>query len=149
MKTKNDRGITLVALIITIILLALITSVSVSMGLSIAESARFENIETYLLLIKSKAKMLSEGLAMGEIDESQLRGQKQVGGDYDGWYKLSQGDLDSMGVSKAAEEDGYYVDYNIDNNDDDEVDVMYARGIALDNKVFYRLSEILSYTNKE
>lgn len=141
MKTINNKGITLITLILTVIILAIIASVAVSTGTNIMQSAKFENIETNLLLIRSKSKMQAESKAMGEIDESELRGKKQDTGEYAGWYKLSQADLNDMGAKDAKAEDGYYVDYEND-------DVAYAKGITLGDTVFYKLTEIQAYTDK-
>lgn len=140
MRTRENKGITFITLILTVILLAIITGVSVSMGIGFMQSAKFENIETYLLLIQSKSKIMSDKIAIGEMDEDEIRGEKQVGGEYDGWYKLSQGDLNEIGVNKAKAEDGYYVNY-------EEDDVAYAKGVTLDDTLFYRLSQILNYKN--
>ena len=142
---KNNKGITLIALIIMVILLAILSMVTVKMGVSITGSAKFESIETNLLLIQGKVKKMSQDLVLGEIDTSDLKGTPQGGedyeGDYEGWYLLSQEDLNEMGVTKAKAEDGYYVNYATD-------DVAYAKGISLDGVTFKYLSDILSYTKK-
>ena len=140
MKVREDKGITFIALILTFILLAIITSVSVSMGMNFMQSAKFENIETYLLLIQSKSKVMADKIAIGELDADEIRGEKQESGEYAGWYKLSQGDLNEIGVNKAKAEDGYYVNY-------ENLDVAYERGITLDDILFNRLTEILNYQN--
>lgn len=140
MKIRENKGITFIALILTFILLAIITSVSVSMGMNFMQSAKFENIETYLLLIQSKSKIMADKIAIGELDEDEIRGEKQESGEYAGWYKLSQGDLNEMGVNKAKAEEGYYVNY-------DSLDVAYDKGVALDDILFTRLTQILNYKN--
>ena len=104
------------------------------------QSAKFENIETYLLLIQSKSKIMADKIAIGEMDEDEIRGDKQESGEYDGWYKLSQGDLNEMGVNKAKAEEGYYVNY-------ETLDVAYDKGVALDDILFTRLTQILNYRN--
>lgn len=141
MKIKENKGITFISLILTVILLAIVASVSVSMGIGFMESAKFENIETYLLLIQSKSKIMSDKIAIGELDADEIIGDKQESGEYAGWYKLSQGDLNQMGVNKAKAEDGYYVNY-------DDLDVAYEKGVTLDDTIFYTLTQILSYQNK-
>lgn len=140
MRIKENKGITFIALILTVILLAIITSVSVSMGIGFMQSAKFENIETYLLLIQSKSKIMADKIAIGELDPDEIRGDKQESGEYAGWYKLSQGDLNEIGVNKAKAEEGYYVNY-------DTLDVAYEKGVALDDILFTRLTQILNYRN--
>ncbi len=138
---KNNKGITLIALIVTVILLAILAGATIKMGLGITSTAKFENIETQLLLIQSKVKIMSQDLVIGEIEESELKGTKQDSGEYMGWYLLSQSDLNDIGVEKAKAEDGYYVNYDTD-------DVAYSKGISLEGNTFTKLSNILDYTNK-
>lgn len=142
MKIKNNKGITLITLIITVILLAIIASVGVSLGVNITGTAKFENVETNLLLIQSKCKVKSDQKYIGEIEESELYGTKQTEGEYAGWYLLSQQDLNEMGLEDLKAEDNYYVDYEND-------DVAYGIGIGFEGNIFYKLSDILDYTEAE
>lgn len=141
MNIKKDKGITLITLIITVILLAIIASAAVSLGVNITGSARFENVETNLLLIQSKCKVLADQKYIGEITEEDLYGTKQTEGEYNGWYLLSQQDLNSMGLDDLKAEDNYYVDYEND-------DVAYGIGVGFDGNTFYKLSDILDYTEE-
>lgn len=134
MNIKNNKGITFITLIITIILLIILTGVSISVGTNIAKEAEFDNIQTYLLLIQTKCEKLANDKVIGNIDESRLYGEKQS----DGWYKLSQGELNDIGVEKAKAEDGYYVNY-----DSDEVQVKYEKGVERDGQTLHYLSEML------
>lgn len=138
---KNNKGITLIALIVTVILLAILAGATIKMGLGITSTAKFENIETQLLLIQSKVKIMSQDLVIGEIEESELKGTKQDSGEYMGWYLLSQSDLNDIGVEKAKAEDGYYVNYDTD-------DVAYSKGISLEGNTFTKIKDILEYTKK-
>lgn len=142
MNIKNNKGITLITLVITVILLAIIASVGVSLGVNITGSAKFENVETNLLLIQSKCKVKADQKYLGEIEESELYGTKQTEGEYSGWYLLSQQDLGDMGLEDLKAEDNYYVDYEND-------DVAYGKGISFEGNVFYKLSDILDYTEAE
>lgn len=140
MKIRENKGITFIALILTVILLAIITTVTISFGTGFMQSAKFENIETYMLLIQSKSRIMADKIAIGELDEDEIRGEKQESGEFAGWYKLSQSDLNEIGVNKAKAEDGYYVNY-------EDNDVAYEKGVVLDDTMFYTLSQILSYQN--
>ena len=137
MNIKNNKGITMISLAITIMLLILLAGVTISIGIEIAQEAEFENIQTYLLLIQTKCEKLANDKVIGNIDESGLYGTKQS----DGWYKLSQGDLNDIGVKGAKADDGYYVNYN-----SDKVEVRYAKGIERDGKTLHTLSEMLGNT---
>lgn len=142
MKVRNDKGITLISLIITVIVLIIITYVAVNLSIGVSETARFQNIETYMLLIQTKCEYLSNEKAIGEIKEDGLYGELQTTGDYSGWYKLKQADLNAIGVKEAKEKDGYYVNY--DNND-----VAYEKGIEADGYIFYKLSSIRNYMDEQ
>ena len=137
MNIKNNKGITMVTLVITVILLIILAGATVTIGMNIAREAELENIQTYLLLIQTKCEKLANDKVIGNIDESGLYGTKQD----DGWYKLSQGDLNDIGVKGAKAEDGYYVNY-----DSDEVEVKYEKGIERDGRILHTLSEILGNT---
>lgn len=141
MNIKNNKGITLLALVITVIILAIIAGVSISLGTNMLGTAKFESVETNLMLIQSKTKIIAEKLAIGEIDQSEAYGTKQEDGEYSGWYLLSQADLNTIGVKDAKAEDNYYVNYDND-------DVAYGKGITFEGVTFYKLSDILSYTDQ-
>jgi len=141
MNIKNSKGITLSVLIITIVILIILAGVVISFGVNISGTAKFENVQTYLLLIQSKCKIKSEMKAMGEIGEEELYGTKQTEGEYNGWYLLSQGDLNDIGLKGVKAEDKYYVDY-------ENEDVVYGKGLQYEERTFYKLSEILEYTGK-
>ena len=136
MKIRNDNGITLVVLILTVLVLVIISSVAVNISYNLINEARFQNVKTDLLLIQSKCKIKAEQKDIGEIKEEELYGSKQTDGTYNGWYLLSQEDLNSMGIEDIDAADKYYVDYEND-------DVAYGRGIKNDDKTYYKLSEIL------
>ena len=132
---NNNKGITLIALIIMVVLMIIIASVTINTSNKIAEAANFENIKTNLLLIQSKCKIIAEKNAIGEITEDELYGTKQLIGDYSNWYILSRNDLNNMGLKDLNDEDGYYVDYEND-------DVAYAKGITYNKVLYYKLSEM-------
>ena len=137
MKIKNDNGITIVALIIAILILAIISTVALNVSYDLIDEAQLQNVKTDLLLIQSKCKIKAEQKAIGEIKEEDLYGSKEADGEYSGWYLLSQEDLNNMGVKDINAEDKYYVDYEHD-------DVAYGKGIVNDDKTYYKLSEILA-----
>ena len=135
MNIKNYNGITIVSLTIIVIILAVLATVTISISSNIVDTAKFETIKTNLLLIQSNIKKVSNDLAIGEITEESLYGTEQTGGDYSGWYLLSQSDLNNMKLTDVNESDLYYVDY--ENND-----VAYGIGVERDGTTYYKLSEM-------
>lgn len=53
---KENKGITLVALVITIVVLLILAGISIGIGNNVIKSAELENLKTNMLLIKVKAK---------------------------------------------------------------------------------------------
>ena len=53
---KNNNGITMITLVITIIILLILAGVSIGTGNNIIKQSNLENIKTNMLLIKVKAK---------------------------------------------------------------------------------------------
>lgn len=53
---KENKGITMVVLVITIVLLLILAGISIGQGNKIIKSSQLENIKTNMLLIKVKAK---------------------------------------------------------------------------------------------
>lgn len=59
-KTHNESGITLVALVITIIVLMIIATIAIREGTQIIREAKVQTLETNMLAIKAKAKTYME-----------------------------------------------------------------------------------------
>ena len=57
---NNNKGITLLALAITIIVLSIIAGISINAGKQAIDQAEFQTIETNMLIIKAKAKSYAE-----------------------------------------------------------------------------------------
>ena len=55
MKNINEKGITMIALIITIIVLLIIVGIAISGGKSTIQKAKLESLKTNMMLIKAKA----------------------------------------------------------------------------------------------
>ena len=66
MKYKKDRGITIIALIITIIVMLILASVTIEFGTGQVERAKLEDIKTTMLLIKGRAKIVVDKESFGE-----------------------------------------------------------------------------------
>lgn len=57
---KSNRGITMIALVITIVILIIVASISIGEGSKTIEKSEIENLKTNMLLIKAKAKVCVE-----------------------------------------------------------------------------------------
>ncbi|MCI8519106.1 MAG: hypothetical protein HFJ51_03215 [Clostridia bacterium] len=105
MNIKNNKGITLVTLVITVIVLAIIAYASVSIGVNLINTGKFTNVETFMMLIKSSCETRLNAVEIGDMEESELYGIKQTEGDFANFYKLTQQDLNDMGVKEAKAKD--------------------------------------------
>lgn len=147
---KNSKGITLVALVLTIIILMIITSVTVYTGSNIIKQVSLQNINTDMMLIQAKAKTIAEQAKFNK-DNSNYKGtpliqvldnkkidklvDEGIVEDITKYYLLSKDDLNSMGLEKVDIADGYLVNY-------ENEEVIYVKGFKNGDKVYYKLSDM-------
>lgn len=147
---RNNKGITIVSLVITIILLIIITSVTIYIGNNIIKQVTLQNVNTDMMLIKAKVKTIAEQAKFNK-DNSNYKGtplaqvpdnkkidklvEEEIVEDITKYYLLSKADLDSMGLEKVDIADGYLVNY-------ENEEVIYVRGLKNEDKMYYKLSEM-------
>lgn len=146
MKKANEKGITMVTLVITVIVLIIITSIGIATGTDIIKKADLQNINTNMMLIQAKVKTISEQAKFNK-DTSNYKGTKltDITGneqidklqitDKENCYLLSQADLNEMGLEKITIDDGYIVNYNTN-------EVMYVKGFETADETYYNLTEM-------
>lgn len=138
---KNDKGITMISLVVTIFLLAIVVGTVVYYSRSIIETAKFENIKSNMILIQTQAKILYE---KHNIDNTiPLLGTLMESG----YYELSTNDLLELGLDEIVkdldtEKEAYYVYYP--QNSNEEVNVKYWPGITYEKVVYNELSSIMA-----
>lgn len=148
----NEAGISAIKLIFTVIILIAIIVAAVFVVGELLDSSHVTDIKTDLLYIKSKCKGLhdkkvvdsNQTLLGEEINEFQGNDMinQMVSGE-DKWYKLSQDDLNQIGVGYLDAEDGFIVNY-------DTQEVIYAEGVTEGEETFYKLSDMVKEEeNKE
>lgn len=167
---KEQRGITLVALIMTVIILIIIASISIYEGRTAIVNAKIQTFETNMLIIKAKAKEYGEEIdaelwAYSEDEETEEEKKTELLAEY-GFVEssisstitaqldseLGTGDIEvysieqlliDNGLSELQEDtsDGeYLVVYSAD--DYTKVDVVYTGGISYDEGTYYTLSAL-------
>ena len=160
MKVKNNKGITLIALTITIIILLILASITIYSGKESIKKAQLESLKTNMLLIKAKAKEYVEqasfknGVNKSEISEeakNELKGKEANVSDYSKQnitinggeilYKLTSDNLKEMGLKdvKLGSNEEYLVKYNIK---DVTVEVYNTSGYENNGTTVYSLSEL-------
>ena len=164
---KNNKGITMVALVITIIILGILATIAIRSSSPVIQEAKLEDVRTTLLLIQAKWKvekekvtfdgtsMFPETLVVTQADvdadntkkkgylkdEYKVTEVKEIWNVEEGdYYQLNQECLNAMGLQEISASDGYIVNYS--NND-----IIYEKGFKYTNqydeeKTYYKLSEI-------
>lgn len=149
---KKERGITLIALTITIVVMMIIAGITVNFGLDLIREVKLQDLRTNMLLMQAKAKecveevsfqkanvtdeneiqtIKNENLKGTKVEENsevqnllQNTGKTEEGFEY---YYLTGQDLTDMGLKELTVEDyGYFVvGYNID---EIKVEVINTKG---------------------
>lgn len=147
---REEKGITIVMLVITIIVLGILAGVTIKVGGDILTKTNLQTLNTNMLLIQAKVKTLEEnsnfnknenllkGTKIGEITDNQLINQLKAEGVIDltvNYYLLSQEDLNAMGLEKIKIESGYLVDY-------ENAEIIYLEGFKVKGMRYYKLSQL-------
>lgn len=149
MNLKNKNGITIVALVITVILMLILVGVTIEIGTKSIDESEKQDIITNMISIKTKAKIVKDKYNFKDIEnlvgttlldnanynagaiESILAEEKS---DY---YIWTQNDLDSQELSSIkVDNDEFYIIYY--GNENNGIEVYYSKGI--DGK--YSLTEL-------
>ena len=146
---NNQKGVTMVALVIMIIVMIIISGIIIYAGTSTIKSAKQQSITTNMLLIQAKARTISDKVEFQEaqyighkIEDPQLKNNLNITDQE--VYELTQGELYEMGVEVSGD-NKYAVDYKND-------EVYYLKGIKdKQGNIHYSLSEIsgLELNNEE
>ena len=160
-KHREEKGITLIILVSTVVVLLIIAGVGIGSGLNIMRKASIESLKTNMLLLQAKGKEYVENTNFkigteekAEEEKAQIKSENLKGTpvsssqipkevtlkEGEEAYQLSEQDMKDMGLAelegKASE---YLIVYNIQ---EEKVDVIYVPGIELQNKSYYTLSSI-------
>lgn len=142
MNLKNNKGITLVALIITIIIMLIIAGITLYNGTGILKEAEVEDVKTNMLLIQAQVKTYVEQAKFegkDTIDQVEVNGvQLSISeSTADGYYQINNmADLNLADLDNSV----YLISFDIDNI---TADVYYVPGITdSDGNTYYRLSEM-------
>ena len=166
---KSEKGITMVALVLTIIVMSILAGIVISSGSKQIKKAELQDLITNMLLIQAKAKIgieevvfktanITDEERINEIKRENLLGtcimdegpihidigdilpnEKQ-----DDWYYLGNSDLEEIGLyelKNVNDEEVYYM-YRFDSNLND-IEVAVTSGYAdSEGTMHYKLSEL-------
>lgn len=150
----NNRGITLMTLVITIIIMIILAGVTITGTYSLIKKSQLENLKTDMLLIQAKTKTALEeynfskdetkliGTKLEEADTEKVSKLNKAGiTDISNWYFLSQDDLNNMNLSDIKAKDGeyYFVKYDKENL---VVDILYTEGFVENGITKFTLTQL-------
>ena len=165
MNIKNNKGVTLIVLVITIIVILILAGITINAGTETIKKAQFETLRTNMLLIRAKAKEYCEeanfkvGPVQEPTEEDIKKGTDFLSNDknlstpettpsiiddtFNFIAELDNETLKSMGLNEVANTNNagtFYVGFKIKDN---KVEVYNSNGYnATDGKTYYKLSEI-------
>ena len=141
---NGEYGRSSIKLILTVLILAIIITGIVFLVKRLWQDNSVKDIGTDLLYIKAKCKIIhdkniidkNEALLGENITEyTENEEVNNIVSQSNKWYKLSQADLESIGLNELKAEEGYLVNY-------EEQDIIYAKGIEREKEIYYKLSEL-------
>lgn len=153
MKIKNNKGITMISLVIVILIMLLLASVTAYEANELVAIARVQSVTTDLLLIQAKVRIINEKIVFESDEDKKLELyvgtkldpednilvtmiEKSIVTDNNSYYVLSKEDLVNMGLDSLNPEDGYVVNYETE-------EVIYVKGVKnTEGKYLYKLSEM-------
>ncbi len=151
---RKERGITLIALVITIILILILAGIAGYEGIKLIQQSNLQTINANMLLIQAKAQTLAEKAEFSGDKENNLKGEKvdniaseepliKAGITTGEYYKWDATTLEENGLSGVSVKNGevYYVNYQVGEVAD--VEVVISSGYKhVDGNVYYKLSDI-------
>ena len=148
---ENNRGITIIALIVTIIIMIILASVTIEFGTGEIQRAKLEDIKTTMLLIKGRAKIVAEKESFGESYDntgmvkladatsyniSNLQNIFNSLGDTSNLYIWEQTAMDNNNIDvEITTEDFFVVDYSTG-------EVYYSLGYTYEGNTYYSLTDM-------
>ena len=154
---NQEKGITLISLMVTILIFAIVVGLAIRTASPFLEKATVEDLTTELMLIQAKWKVeiqkvnfdgtsnldetiinTTEGENKGKLQDQfkySTNGEEWMDSSVKAYYQLPDKALEDMGI-QLEKNPGYLVNYEND-------EVIYLEGFeAEDGKIYYKLSEI-------
>ncbi len=152
---NNNKGVTLITLVLTILLLSVLAGVSINTGFSVVKDIRMGRIISNMVLVKAKVEVIDEQYEFSG-NEADLVGKKEQAGidfiqetekemieknaeSYDfntwNWYCWDSDTLKSQGLDSnmLSNDECFYVNY-------EHGEIVYSKGTSHNNEKYYSLS---------
>lgn len=157
---RKQNGMSHITLVFAIIIIIVIGVVGTRIILKENKNRKIENVTTDMLLVQGKIKVIAQENEMNK-DENTLIGKSLSENLEDEKIKAL---VDSKVINTETEDmDKYYIidgetinSLNLENNLDGEYyivnyktyEIIYSKGIEIDGKMHYTLTELLEHRNK-
>ncbi|MBO5413748.1 MAG: hypothetical protein J6A29_05645 [Clostridia bacterium] len=151
---QQTKGITIIALIITIIIMLILASVTIQFGVGEVQRAKLEDIKTTMLLIKGRAQIVADKDSFGEsydstgmlklvdasgYDLSLLQPILSELEDNSNLYIWEQTAMDNNNIDvEITTEDFFVIDYSTG-------EVYYSLGYTYEGNTYYSLTRNAKY----
>lgn len=151
MKYKSNKGITIVALIITIIVMLILATVTIEFGSKEIEIAKLEDIKTTMLLIKGRAQIAADKDSFGESYDNTGMIKLAEASEYDvsnlQTILNSLEDTSNLYIWEQTAMDNNNIQVTITNTDFFVIDyltgeVYYSLGYTYEGNTYYSLTEM-------
>ena len=161
-KVKSEKGLTFIAMIFIVILIALLVFGVVYFTRIQVSNEKLETLKTNMLLIQAKTNVIAQDVEM-KVENATLKGTKLADMKEDeiiksflekgvidensedsDFYVLKDQDIKDLGLENVEIEDGsyYIVDYK-------KNDIITTNGFeASDKNMYYKLSELENLNNE-
>lgn len=148
---EKERGITIISLIITIILMLILASVSIRFGKNEINKAKLEDIKTTMLLIKGKATIVIDKEEFGESYDNTGMIKLSEASNYD-TSKLQEifgelSDTSNLYIWEQPAMNNNGIDVTITNTDFFVIDystkeIYYSLGFEYEGNTYYTLTDL-------
>ena len=150
MKYKSNRGITIVALIATIIIMLILATVTIEFGTGAVEKTKLEDLKTTMLLIKGRAKIVADKEGFGEDYDNtgMIKLTDATGYDISRLEGIFKGlDTSNLYIWEQTAMDNNNIQVTITNTDFFVIDyvakeVYYSLGYTYEGNTYYSLTQM-------
>jgi len=150
MKYKSNRGITIITLIVTIIIMLMLAAVTIQFGAGEVERTKLEDLKTTMLLIKGRAQIVVDKESFGEDYDNtgMIKLADATGYNTSNLQKIFNDiDKSNLYVWEQTAMDNNNIQVTITNTDFFVIDystgeVYYSLGCIYEGNTYYSLTEM-------
>ena len=157
----NDGFLRFIKFFVILTFIAVLITLGAKAGFKMFQEKKYIDIETDLLLVQAKVKIIKGksdvnsntdayvGTKVSESNNNDIKNiLRKIGineNEYDKYFILYCQDIEKMGIAndlKNKKDEEFVVDY-------DTAEVIYTKGVKVNNQVKYKLSDIVHNVEKK